>query len=64
MVMCFSTLPFDGSRHDRIILVGRFFLGCIFGLSLDMYIHKIHFFNFVLIVSFPYYCDFLSRKLT
>ena len=24
-MMCFSTLPFDGSRHDRIILVGRFF---------------------------------------
>ena len=25
MVMCSSALPFDGNRHDRIILVGRFF---------------------------------------
>ena len=25
MMMCFSTLPYDGSGHDRIILVGMFF---------------------------------------
>ena len=29
---------------------GRFFLGCIYVLSLDMYVHKIYFFNWVLIV--------------
>ena len=43
----YSTLPFDGSRHDRIILVAGF-LGCIYGLSLNMYIHKIYFFNLCL----------------
>ena len=63
MVIYFNTLPFDGGRHDRIILLGRLFLGCIYGLPLDIYIHKIYFFNFVFIASFSY-CDFLSQKLT
>ena len=41
--------PVDGSRHDRIILVAGF-LRYIYGLSLDMYVRKIYFFNFVFIV--------------
>ena len=45
----YSTLPFDGSRHDSIILVAVF-LGYIYGFSLDMYIHETYFFNFVFIV--------------
>ena len=35
----YSTLPFDGSRHDRITLV-EMLSGCIHGLSLDMYIQN------------------------
>ena len=45
----YSTLPFDDSRHDSIILVAVF-LGYIYGFSLDMYINEIYFFNFVFIV--------------
>ena len=53
----YSTLPFGGSRDDRIILVADF-LGCIYGLSLDMYIHKIYCLNFVftiflVVIFFP-----------
>ena len=57
----YSALPFDGSRHDRIILVAGF-LGYIYGLSLDMYIHKIYFFNFVFIVFLI--VIFFPQKLT
>ena len=53
----YSALPFDGSRHDRIILVAGF-LGYIYGLSLDMYVRKIYFFNsvfivFLIVIFFP-----------
>ena len=51
-----GNLPFDGSRYDRITLRAEIW-GCLYGLSLDMYIHKIYFFNYVfivfLIVIFP-----------
>ena len=44
----YSTLPFDGSRYDG---VWQIFLGCIYGLSLDMYFHKIYF--FLILIFFP-----------
>ena len=46
----YSTLPLDGSRHDRIISVAGLFRVYLWTVTRYIYIHKIYFFNFVFIV--------------
>ena len=56
----YSTLPFDGSRHDRITLVADFIRVCLWIVTIC--IHKIHFFTFVFIVFLI--VIFFPKKLT
>ena len=46
----YSTLPLDGSRHDRIISVAGLFRVYLWIVTRYICIHKIYFFNFVFIV--------------
>ena len=57
----YSTLPFDGSRDDRITLVADFFR--MFLWIVTRYVYSLNIFFQFCIYSFSY-CNFLSQKLT
>ena len=57
----YSTLPFDGSRDDRITLVADFFR--MFLWIVTRYVYSLNIFFQFCICSFSY-CNFLSQKLT
>ena len=58
----YSTLPFDGSRHDRITLLAEFFRLYLWNVTRYIYIHERYFFGFVFIVFL--FVIFFPQKLT